>query len=61
MGAQALSTWRSFIAGTWTDLLNPKIGVFYIATIPQFLPQGTSPLGMGLLLSAVHAPRGGRS
>ncbi|WP_104139535.1 LysE family translocator [Cryobacterium sp. Y62] len=52
---ESASLWRSFSTGTWTNLLNPKIGVFYIATIPQFIPEGTSPLAMGLLLSAVHA------
>ncbi|MFC5932151.1 LysE family translocator [Cryobacterium melibiosiphilum] len=52
---ESASLWRSFLTGTWTNLLNPKIGVFYIATIPQFIPEGTSTLAMGLLLSAVHA------
>lgn len=47
--------WRGFLAGVWTSLLNPKVGVFYLATIPQFIPQGYWPLGMGLLLAAVHA------
>ncbi len=35
--------------------MNPKVGVFYTATIPQFIPDGASALGMGLLLSGVHA------
>lgn len=52
---ESASHWRSFFTGIWTNLLNPKIGVFYIATIPQFIPEGASPLAMGLLLSAVHA------
>ena len=46
--------WRTFLTGVWTNLLNPKIGVFYVATIPQFIPAGASPLGMGLLLAGVH-------
>ena len=52
---ESISMRRSFLTGTWTNLLNPKIGVFYIATIPQFIPAGASPLGMGLLLAAIHA------
>lgn len=47
--------WRGWLIGADTNLLNPKIGAFYIATIPQFLPTGVSPLGMGALLASVHA------
>ena len=46
------------MTGYWTNLLNPKIGVFYIATIPQFIPPGVSHLGMGVLLAGVHAVLG---
>jgi threonine/homoserine/homoserine lactone efflux protein len=45
---------RGWLAGAGTNLLNPKVGVFYIATIPQFIPAGTSPLLMGILLAGVH-------
>lgn len=48
------STWRGWLVGAGTNLLNPKVGVFYIATIPQFLPAGVSPLAMGAALAAVH-------
>ena len=48
------SLWHGFATGLWTNLLNPKIGVFYLATIPQFVPADTSPLLMGVLLAAVH-------
>ena len=40
--------------GLITDLLNPKAGVFYLATIPQFMAAGVPPLLMGVLLAAVH-------
>jgi len=52
--AVALPLWRSFCSGAWTNLLNPKVGAFYVATIPQFIPDGASHLGMGLLLAGVH-------
>lgn len=45
---------RGWLTGAGTNLLNPKVGVFYIATIPQFIPAGTSPLLMGVLLAGVH-------
>ncbi|WP_298037298.1 LysE family translocator [uncultured Microbacterium sp.] len=48
------SSWRSFGTGVGTNLLNPKIGVFYIATIPHFIPPDAAPLAMGLLLALVH-------
>jgi RhtB (resistance to homoserine/threonine) family protein len=44
----------AFGRGALTNLLNPKVGVFYIALIPQFIPPETWPLGMGLLLALVH-------
>jgi threonine/homoserine/homoserine lactone efflux protein len=43
-----------WLTGTGTNLLNPKVGVFYIATIPQFIPAGEPPLLVGVLLAGVH-------
>lgn len=58
--ATALTTGRNhdlfkgWLTGTGTNLLNPKVGVFYIAAIPQFIPPDTSPLLMGIVLAGVH-------
>lgn len=46
---------RAYLTGLGTNLLNPKVGAFYVATIPQFIPHGTIPVLMGLGLAAVHA------
>jgi threonine/homoserine/homoserine lactone efflux protein len=52
--APASSGWRAARAGLATNLLNPKVGVFYVALLPQFLPAGSDPLPVGLLLAGVH-------
>lgn len=50
--------WRGAAMGLVTNLLNPKVGVFYLATIPQFIPDGLSPLVAGVLLEGVHTVLG---
>ncbi|CAM3661948.1 LysE family translocator [Isoptericola cucumis] len=50
--------WRDFALGLSTNLMNPKVGVFYVAAIPQFVPDGVNPLVMGVLLALVHCVLG---
>jgi threonine/homoserine/homoserine lactone efflux protein len=49
---------RSWFRGTTTNLLNPKIGAFYLAILPQFIPAHAPHLLMGLALAAVHDAEG---
>lgn len=44
----------SWTKGLTTNLLNPKIGAFYVAVLPQFIPPHASHLAVGLLLALVH-------
>ncbi|WP_250003554.1 LysE family translocator [Actinoplanes sp. M2I2] len=47
--------WRQ---GVFTNLLNPKMGAFYVALLPQFVPAGAAPLLSGVLLAGVHVVLG---
>jgi threonine/homoserine/homoserine lactone efflux protein len=49
---------RSWSRGLTTNLLNPKIGAFYVAILPQFIPPHASHLAVGLLLALVHDVEG---
>ncbi|WP_445191364.1 LysE family translocator [Sphingomonas sp. Tas61C01] len=44
----------AFLRGFLTNLLNPKIGVFYITFLPQFAPAGVGLAGYSFFLASVH-------
>lgn len=46
---------RGFRQGLVSCLLNPKVGIFFVAVVPQFLPQGRSALGVTLLFGVIDA------
>lgn len=43
-----------FRRGLVTNLLNPKIGIFYISFLPQFVPAGYAAPGFIFLLACLH-------
>ena len=48
-----------FVAGLLTDILNPKVGVFFVSFLPGFVPDGYSvgwtTLGFGILFTVLTA------
>lgn len=46
----------AFRTGMVTNLLNPKVGVFYMSLLPQFLPKDAT--SWGILLVAIHMTAG---
>jgi threonine/homoserine/homoserine lactone efflux protein len=54
--ATAGQSW--LLRGFLTNLLNPKVGVFYVTFLPLFIPAGTSVVGFGLLLAFIHIVQG---
>ncbi|WP_370616722.1 LysE family translocator [Mumia sp. Pv 4-285] len=57
-GAYGVRPAAAMRAGLFSNVLNPKVGLFFVAIVPQFLPGHDVTLGATLLLGAIFAAIG---
>jgi threonine/homoserine/homoserine lactone efflux protein len=51
---KSAGAWSSLVEGLLSNALNPKVAIFYLAFLPQFMRTGDWVFGRSILLAGIH-------
>ena len=54
VAAEGETVGSAFAKGFLTNALNPKVGIFYLTLLPQFVPAGVGMAAFSFLLASIH-------